>query len=83
MAAPLGRASVYARMTSTNTGNSLLMDAAQYPFAQKPLFMMRQNGMDGSNHTYSMTLETSGAMSIRNRKADGVCSPGFFFFLEE
>ena len=76
-------ASFYVTISTTNTGNSQLMAAAQYPFDKLPLYMCRQNGMTGSNDQYSITLETTGEINIRNKTADAVCTLSIMYLLAD
>ena len=76
-------ASFYVKISTTNTGNSQLMAAAQYPFDKLPLYMCRQNGMTGSNEQYSITLETTGAINIRNKTANAVCTLSIMYLLAD
>ena len=76
-------ASFYVTISTTNTGNSQLMAAAQYPFDKLPLYMCRQNGMTGSNEQYSITLETTGAINIRNKTANAVCTLSIMYLLAD
>lgn len=76
-------ASFYVTISTTNTGNSQLMAAAQYPFDKLPLYMCRQNGMTGSNDQYSITLETTGEIKIRNKTANAVCTLSIMYLLAD
>lgn len=76
-------ASFYVTINETNTGNSQLMAAAQYPFDKLPLYMCRQNGMAGSNDQYSITLETTGEIKIRNKMANAVCTLSIMYLLAD
>lgn len=76
-------ASFFVTISTTNTGNSQLMAAAQYPFDKLPLYMCRQNGMTGSNEQYSITLETTGEINIRNRTAKAVCTLSIMYLLAD
>lgn len=76
-------ASFYVTINETNTGNSQLMAAAQYPFDKLPLYMCRQNGMTGSNEQYSITLETTGEINIRNKTANAVCTLSIMYLLAD
>ncbi len=79
----LAVASLDVRITTTNSGNSVLMAAAQYPFDKLPLYMCRQNGMTGSNDQYSITLETTGEINIRNKTANAVCTLSIMYLLAD
>ena len=76
-------ASFYVTINTTNTGISQLMAAAQYPFDKLPLYMCRQNGMTGSNDQYSITLETTGEINIRNKTANTVCTLSIMYLLAD
>ena len=76
-------ASFYVKISTTNTGNSQLMAAAQYPFDKLPLYMCRQNGMTGSNDQYSITLETTGEINIRNKTANAMCTLSIMYLLAD
>lgn len=76
-------ASFYVTINTTNTGISQLMAAAQYPFDKLPLYMCRQNGMTGSNDQYSITLETTGDINIRNKTANTVCTLSIMYLLAD
>lgn len=76
-------ASFYVTISTTNTGNSQLMAATQYPFDKLPLYMCRQNGMTGSNDQYSITLETTGEINIRNKTAGAVCTLSIMYLLAD
>lgn len=79
----LAVASIDVRITTTNSGNSVLMAAAQYPLDKMPLYMCRQNGMTGSNDQYSITLETTGEINIRNKTANAVCTLSIMYLLAD
>lgn len=79
----LAVASINVRITTTNSGNSVLMAATQYPFDKLPLYMCRQNGMTGSNDQYSITLETTGEIKIRNKMANAVCTLSIMYLLAD
>ena len=79
----IAMASFYVTISTTNTGNSQLMAAAQYPFDKLPLYMCRQNGMTGSNDQYSITLETTGEIKIRNKTANAVCTLSIMYLLAD
>ena len=76
-------ASFYVTISTTSTGNTQLMAAAQYPFDKLPLYMCRQNGMTGSNEQYSITLETTGEIKIRNKTANAVCTLSIMYLLAD
>ena len=71
------------RITTTNSGNSVLMAAAQYPLDKMPLYLCRQNGMDGQNNEYSITLSTDGTLNIRNKRADAACTLDIMYLLAD
>lgn len=79
----LAVASIDVRITTTNSGNSVLMAAAQYPLDKKPLYLCRQNGMDGQNNQYSITLGTDGTLNIRNKRADAACTLDIMYLLAD
>ena len=79
----LAVASLDVRITATNSGNSVLMAAAQYPLDKKPLYLCRQNGMDGQNNEYSITLGTDGTLNIRNKRADAACTLDIMYLLAD
>ena len=79
----LAVASIDVRITTTNSGNSVLMAAAQYPLDKKPLYLCRQNGMDGQNNEYSITLGTDGTLNIRNKRADAACTLDIMYLLAD
>ena len=79
----LAVASIDVRITTTNSGNSVLMAAAQYPLDKMPLYLCRQNGMDGQNNEYSITLGTDGTLNIRNKRADAACTLDIMYLLAD
>ena len=79
----LAVASIDVRITTTNSGNSVLMAAAQYPLDKMPLYLCRQNGMDGQNNQYSITLGTDGTLNIRNKRADAACTLDIMYLLAD
>lgn len=79
----LAVASLNVRITTTNSGNSVLMAAAQYPLDKMPLYLCRQNGMDGQNNQYSITLGTDGTLNIRNKRADAACTLDIMYLLAD
>ena len=79
----LAVASIDVRITTTNSGNSVLMAAAQYPLGKLPLYLCRQNGMDGQNNEYSITLGTDGTLNIRNKRADAACTLDIMYLLAD
>lgn len=79
----LAVASLDVRITTTNSGNSVLMAAAQYPLDKKPLYLCRKNGMDGQNNQYSITLGTDGTLNIRNKRADAACTLDIMYLLAD
>lgn len=79
----LAVASLDVRITATNSGNSVLMAAAQYPLDKMPLYLCRQNGMDGQNNEYSITLSTDGTLNIRNKRADAACTLDIMYLLAD
>lgn len=79
----LAVASLDVRITTTNSGNSVLMAAAQYPLDKMPLYLCRQNGMDGQNNEYSITLSTDGTLNIRNKRADAACTLDIMYLLAD